>query len=98
MALTLSGARACGSGAIVVDLLRLDGGIREQPHIGRHYLGETYGRIRLTEVQRDYNDWCRDVNVRPLGKKAFTEELKKHRVNILTYNKQFVISARFSKE
>ena len=44
------------------------------------------------------NTLCRDVNVRPLGKKAFTEELIKHRVTILTHNKQFVISARFSKE
>ena len=61
-------------------------------------LGETYGRIRLTEVQRDYNDWCRDVNVRPLGKKAFTEELIKHGVHKMTYGKQFVVSARFTKE
>ena len=61
-------------------------------------LGETYGRIRLTEVQRDYNDWCRDVNVRPLGKKAFTEELIKHRVTILTSNHQFVVAGRFTKE
>ena len=98
LALTLSGARTCGSGAVFVDLLRLDGGVREQAHIGRLDLGETYGRIRLTEVQRDYNDWCRDVNVRPLGKKAFTEELIKHRVTILTYNKQFVVAGRFSKE
>ncbi|MBQ4261062.1 MAG: hypothetical protein II709_04205, partial [Ruminococcus sp.] len=61
-------------------------------------LGETYGRIRLTEVQRDYNDWCRDVNVRPLGKKAFTEELIKHRVTILTSHHQFVVAGRFTKE
>ncbi|MEE3474376.1 MAG: hypothetical protein VZQ79_03445 [Ruminococcus sp.] len=44
------------------------------------------------------NTLCRDVNVRPLGKKAFTEELIKHGVHKMTYGKQFVVSARFTKE
>ena len=44
------------------------------------------------------NTLCRDVNVRPLGKKAFTEELIKHRVTILTSHHQFVVAGRFTKE
>lgn len=57
-------------------------------------LGETYGKTTLTEIMRDYSDWCRDVNIRALGKKTFSEELTKHRVSITTSHHQYVVPAR----
>lgn len=55
---------------------------------------KTIGHVKLTEIQRIYSDWCKDVNVRPLGKKNFREELEKHSVPVTISHKQYVVDAK----
>ena len=44
---------------------------------------------RLTGIQREYNIWCKDSNIKPLGKKLFREELEKHGVVLFVSNHQY---------
>ena len=53
-----------------------------------------FKKIRLTEIQRVYNDWCKDVNIRGVGAKLFREELEKHNILIETLHGQFAVRAR----
>lgn len=51
-------------------------------------------KTKITEVQNEYNYWCRSSNIKPLGKRNFCEELEKHNVKIITHNKQKAIKAK----
>lgn len=44
---------------------------------------------KLTVIQREYNDWCKVSNIRPLNKKHIIEELEKHGIPVIQYNKQY---------
>lgn len=57
-------------------------------------LGETYGRVRLSEVKRTYREWCAESGIHALGIKLFKEELEKHHVMLITVHKQDYISGR----
>ena len=57
-------------------------------------LGETYGRVRLSEVKRTYREWCTESGIHALGIKLFKEELEKHHVMLITVHKQDYISGR----
>ncbi len=43
---------------------------------------------RLTNILARYRYWCDSSNIKPLGRKQFKEELQKHGIVVLTYNKQ----------
>lgn len=51
-------------------------------------------KIRITLAQSVYNDWCRNSNIKPLGKRNFCEELERHGINIITHCKQKAIKAK----
>ena len=50
-------------------------------------------KIKITEVQCEYNYWCKNSNIKPLCKRNFCEELEKHGLNIITHHKQKAIKA-----
>lgn len=50
-------------------------------------------KAKITEIQSEYNYWCKSSNIKPLGKRNFCEELEKHGINIITHNKQKAIKA-----
>lgn len=51
-------------------------------------------KTRLTVIQQEYNYWCKDSNIKPLGKKLFKEELIKHGIPIFSYKKQYTATVK----
>ena len=51
-------------------------------------------KTKLTAIQRAYNDWCRESNINPLGKKNFKDELEKHGIPVGEYCKQYTAKVR----
>lgn len=51
-------------------------------------------KIPLTEIQQEYNDWCRIANVKPIKKMRLKEELINRGLVVDTYNNQLSTAAR----
>lgn len=51
-------------------------------------------KTKFTEIQREYNEWCRTANVKPYGKKQFKEELEKHNIKVFEYCKQLASAVK----
>ena len=51
-------------------------------------------KTKLTAIQRAYNDWCKESNIKPLGKKHFKEELEKHGISIIVSCKQYAAKVK----
>lgn len=55
-------------------------------------------KVKLLEVQREYNEWCRVSGIKALGKKLFKEELIAHKVPILNSHGSQAIRARINPD
>ena len=55
-------------------------------------------KVKLLEVQREYNEWCRVSGIKALGKKLFKEELIAHKVSILNSHGSQAIRARINPD
>lgn len=55
-------------------------------------------KVKLLEVQREYNEWCRISGIKALGKKLFKEELIAHKVPILNSHGSQAIRARINPD
>lgn len=51
-------------------------------------------KIPFTEIQQEYNDWCRIANVKPIKKMRLKEELINRGLVVDTYNNQLSTAAR----
>ena len=51
-------------------------------------------KIPLTEIQQEYNEWCRIANVKPIGKTRLREDLINHGLVVDKYGNQFSAAAR----
>ena len=48
-------------------------------------------KTTVKAIRSDYERWCGFVGAKALGLKLFKEEMQKHGVEIITYNKQAVV-------
>lgn len=55
-------------------------------------------KVKLLEVQREYNEWCRVSGIKPLGKKLLKEALTDHNVSIRDLHGSQAIRGRINPE
>ena len=48
-------------------------------------------KTTVKAIRADYESWCSVVGAKALGLKLFKEEMQKHGVEIITYNKQAAV-------
>lgn len=75
---------------------------QESDYIGQflleNFTADPHARLRVRDLLKSYQFWCSDMGIKPLGFKAFKEELKKHGIPPYGYGNVPVVNGKFSTQ
>lgn len=60
--------------------------------------GGVRGRISVKKLRMDYDCWCQDSRITPLGYKAFKQELEKRDIRVYEYRHVWYVDAVLNRE